>query len=73
MFEACVSKYSGGEVKYYSAYHLDNHPEQVVRYCVDLKRYLTRKIGFECVMRVRCTRGKPISTSFTQFKSVLST
>lgn len=23
----------------------------------ELKRYLTRKIGFEAVMRIRCTKG----------------
>ena len=55
--KAGVSKYSGGEIKYYPGYHLADHPEQAVRFCVDFKRYLTRKIGFEAVMRIRCTRG----------------
>jgi protein transport protein SEC24 len=64
---SCVSKYSGGEVKYYPAYHVEHHPEQVIRFCVDFKRYLTRKIGFEAVMRVRCTRGLAIHTFHGNF------
>ena len=55
---SCVSKYSGGEVKYYPGFHTEHYPEQVIRFCVDFKRYITRKIGFESVMRIRCTRGK---------------
>ena len=62
-----MSKYSGGEVKYYPGFHLDDHPEQVVRFNVDLKRYLTRKIGFEAVMRIRCTRGLAIHTFHGNF------
>lgn len=67
MFKACVSKYSGGEIKYYPAYHSESNPEQVIRFCVDLKRYLTRKIGFEAVMRIRCTRGLAIHTFHGNF------
>jgi hypothetical protein len=48
----------GGEIKYYPGYHAENHPEQVIIFCVDFKRYLVRKIGFEAVMRIRCTKGK---------------
>ena len=33
----------------------------------DLQRYLTRKIGFEAVMRVRATRGISIHTFFGNF------
>jgi protein transport protein SEC24 len=64
---ACVSKYSGGEIKYYPGYHSEQYPEQVIRFCVDLKRYLTRKIGFESVMRIRCTRGLAIHTFHGNF------
>lgn len=64
---SCISKFSGGEFKYYPSYHLDQYPEQVVRYCVDLKRYLTRKIGLEAVMRLRCTRGLSIHTFHGNF------
>ncbi len=62
-----MSKYSGGEIKYYPGYHSDQNPEQVIRFCVDLKRYLTRKIGFEAVMRIRCTRGLAIHTFHGNF------
>jgi protein transport protein SEC24 len=65
--QACISKYSGGEIKYYPQYHVENHPEQVIRFCVDFKRYLVRKIGFEAVMRIRCTRGLTIHTFHGNF------
>ena len=64
---SCVSKYSGGEIKFYPGFHPDHHPEQVIKYCSDLKRYLTRKIGFEAVMRIRCTRGMAIHTFHGNF------
>lgn len=32
-----------------------------------LRRYLTRKIGFEAVMRIRCTRGLSIHTFHGSF------
>lgn len=32
-----------------------------------LRRYLTRKIGFEAVMRIRCTRGLSIHTFHGNF------
>src|SRR5690606_25675800 len=67
MYTACVSKYSGGELKYYPGFHSEENPEQVIRFCVDLKRYLTRKIGFEAVMRIRCTRGLAIHTFHGNF------
>lgn len=54
-------------MKYYPGYHSENHPEQVIRFCVDFKRYLIRKIGFEAVMRIRCTRGLAIHTFHGNF------
>ena len=42
---------------YYPSYHQEHNPAQVERFQKDLKRYLTRKIGFEAVMRIRCTKG----------------
>jgi protein transport protein SEC24 len=62
-----VSKYSGGEIKYYPCFHSQHHPEQVIRFSVDFKRYMTRKIGLEAVMRVRCTRGLAIHTFHGNF------
>ena len=37
-----VAKYSGGEIKLYPQFHLEKHPEQVIRFSVDFKRYLVR-------------------------------
>lgn len=65
--KACISKYSGGEIRYYPRYHPESSPEQVIRFATDLKRYLTRKIGFEAVMRLRCTRGLSIHTFHGNF------
>lgn len=64
---SCVSKYCGGELHYYPGFHPLHHPEQIHKYCMDLKRYLTRKIGFEAVMRIRCTRGLAIHTFHGNF------
>mgnify|MGYP002378667219 CR=1 FL=1 len=58
MFSGGISKYSGGEVKYYPNYHSVQTPGQVERFENDLKRYLQRKIGFEAVMRLRSPPGK---------------
>lgn len=54
----CISKYSGGEVKYYPGYHSLQKPHEVERFENDLRRYLQRKIGFEAVMRLRSPPGK---------------
>lgn len=58
-FSACMSKFTGGCI-----YHLplfraskSQNAETLERL---LRRYLTRKIGFEAVMRLRCTRGLSI-------------
>lgn len=64
---SCVSKFSAGEVKYYPAFHLERNPAEADRLEIDLDRYLTRKIGFEAVMRVRCTRGLAIHTFHGNF------
>ena len=33
------------------------NPSLADKFDMDLRRYFTRKIGFEAVMRIRCTRG----------------
>ena len=40
---------------------------QVERFEHTLRRYLTRKIGFESVMRIRCTHGLSIHTFHGNF------
>ncbi|CAL8265867.1 unnamed protein product [Merluccius merluccius] len=63
----CISRYSAGSVYYYPSYHHQHNPSQVERFQKDLKRYLTRKIGFEAVMRIRCTKGLSIHTFHGNF------
>ncbi|KAF7206359.1 protein transport protein Sec24A isoform X1 [Nothobranchius furzeri] len=63
----CISRYSAGSVYYYPSYHHRHNPAQVERFQKDLKRYLTRKIGFEAVMRIRCTKGLSIHTFHGNF------
>uniref|UniRef100_A0A7N4P2C8 SEC24 homolog B, COPII coat complex component n=1 Tax=Sarcophilus harrisii TaxID=9305 RepID=A0A7N4P2C8_SARHA len=55
---ACMSKYSAGCIYYYPSFHHTHNPSQAEKLQKDLKRYLTRKIGFEAVMRIRCTKGE---------------
>ncbi|XP_019727124.1 protein transport protein Sec24A [Hippocampus comes] len=63
----CISRYSAGSVYYFPSYHHQHNPAQVERFQKDLKRYLTRKIGFEAVMRIRCTKGLSIHTFHGNF------
>ncbi|XP_016113419.1 protein transport protein Sec24A-like [Sinocyclocheilus grahami] len=63
----CISRYSAGSVYFYPSYHKQRSPPQTERLQKDLKRYLTRKIGFEAVMRVRCTKGLSIHTFHGNF------
>nr|XP_015205062.1 PREDICTED: protein transport protein Sec24A isoform X2 [Lepisosteus oculatus] len=64
---ACISRYSAGSVYYYPSYHHQHNPAQVERFQKDLKRYVIRKIGFEAVMRIRCTKGLSIHTFHGNF------
>jgi len=61
LFSGCICKYSGGCSYYYPAYHVVRAPHLVEKFEVDLRRYLVRKIGFESVMRIRCSKGKSFS------------
>ncbi|XP_035522707.1 protein transport protein Sec24A [Morone saxatilis] len=63
----CISRYSAGSVYYYPSYHHQHNPAQVECFQKDLKRYITRKIGFEAVMRIRCTKGLSIHTFHGNF------
>ncbi|KAL8573166.1 hypothetical protein ACOMHN_036151 [Nucella lapillus] len=64
---SCISKYSAGCVQYYPAFHTLRNPAMTDKLESDLRRYLTRKIGFEAVMRIRCTRGISIHTFHGNF------
>ncbi|XP_053154676.1 protein transport protein Sec24A isoform X2 [Hemicordylus capensis] len=63
----CISRYSAGSVYYYQSYHHQHNPLLVEKLQKELKRYLTRKIGFEAVMRIRCTKGLSIHTFHGNF------
>ncbi|KAK1175679.1 protein transport protein Sec24B [Acipenser oxyrinchus oxyrinchus] len=64
---ACVSKYSAGSIFYYPSFHHVHNPAQAETFQKDLRRYFTRKIGFEAVMRIRCTKGLSIHTFHGNF------
>ncbi|KAM3612668.1 uncharacterized protein V6R79_012482 [Siganus canaliculatus] len=64
---SCMSKYSAGSVFYYPSFHYIHNPAQLEKFQRDLDRYLTRKIGFEAVMRIRCTKGLSIHTFHGNF------
>ncbi|CAD1468183.1 unnamed protein product, partial [Heterotrigona itama] len=61
-----MCKFSGG-----CTYHLPlfrgSKPQHAETLDKILRRYLTRKIGFEAVMRIRCTRGLSIHTFHGNF------
>ncbi|XP_064552039.1 protein transport protein Sec24A [Drosophila montana] len=61
-----VSKHSGGCVHHFPLYQkTKQHMVDSFKQC--FKRYLTRKIGFEAVMRIRCTRGLQVHTFHGNF------
>ncbi|XP_045493115.1 protein transport protein Sec24A [Colias croceus] len=61
-----MSKFSGGTV-YHMPVFLGARAWQAAKLTNMFTRYLTRKIGFEAVMRVRCTRGISIHTFHGNF------
>ncbi|XP_061896023.1 protein transport protein Sec24B isoform X1 [Entelurus aequoreus] len=64
---ACISKYSAGSIFYYPSFHHIHNPAQLEKFQKDLERYLARKMGFEAVMRIRCTKGLSIHTFHGNF------
>ncbi|KAM8939765.1 protein transport protein Sec24B [Pelodytes ibericus] len=64
---ACMSKYSAGSINYYPSFHHTHNPAQADKLKQDLDHYLTRKVGFEAVMRIRCTKGLSIHTFHGNF------
>ncbi|XP_068147160.1 protein transport protein Sec24A [Drosophila tropicalis] len=61
-----ISKHSGGCVHHFPLYQ-KSKPHMVDSFRMCFKRYLTRKIGFEAVMRIRCTRGLQVHTFHGNF------
>lgn len=64
---ACISKYSAGNISYYPGLHSSMNRSQVEKFEAELRYYVTRKIGFEAVMRIRCTKGLVIHTFHGNF------
>ncbi|KHJ87181.1 Sec23/Sec24 trunk domain protein [Oesophagostomum dentatum] len=62
-----IAKFSTGCVYHFPNYHCLNDTIQVKRFEKILARYLTRKIGFEAVLRIRCSRGLSLSTFYGNF------
>ncbi|XP_012506760.1 PREDICTED: protein transport protein Sec24A [Propithecus coquereli] len=67
----CVSRYSAGSVYYYPSYHHQHNPVQVQKLQKELHRYLTRKIGFEAVMRIRLPGNTRTKIGFITFDSTI--
>ena len=65
-FLAGISKFSGGCMHHIPLFSTSK-PQLVKTLQKCFERYLTRKIGFEAVMRVRCTRGLAIHTFHGNF------
>ncbi|CAH0407584.1 unnamed protein product [Chilo suppressalis] len=61
-----MSKFSAGSVHHIPLFKA-SRSHQAAQLQRMLSRYLTRKIGFEAVMRVRCTRGIAIHTFHGNF------
>ncbi|OQV24760.1 Protein transport protein Sec24B [Hypsibius exemplaris] len=62
-----IARYSGGVIHYYPTFNSVSNPVQLGRFENDFTRYLTRKIGFESVMRVRCTNGMSLTNFHGNF------
>lgn len=62
-----VSKFSGGQLQHFPGYHVVRNTPMAAKFEAALRRYLTRKIGFEAVMRIRCTRGLALHTFHGNF------
>ena len=64
---SCASRYSSGSVHYFPEFHGSKNLPMTEKFRKDFKRYLTRSIGFEAVMRLRCTKGMNIHTFHGNF------
>jgi len=62
-----VSRYSSGAIHHFPDFHATKNLPMLDKFKADFKRYLTRDIGFEAVMRLRCTKGLSIHTFHGNF------
>ena len=61
LIKACLPKYTGGELRFYDM-HGKFRSNELDRFKKDLVTYLTRQIGLEAQMTIRCTRGISLHT-----------
>lgn len=64
---SCASRYSSGSVYYFPEFHGTKNLPMTEKFRKDFERYLTRSIGLEAVMRLRCTKGMNIHTFHGNF------
>ncbi|CAB3409479.1 unnamed protein product [Caenorhabditis bovis] len=62
-----VAKFSTGCIYYFPNYNVNQNGIQVKRFEKTFTRYLTRKIGFEAVLRIRTTRGLALTGFYGNF------
>ncbi|KAB7494601.1 Protein transport protein Sec24B [Armadillidium nasatum] len=62
-----MSKFSGGCIYHFPGFHSERNSPSVLPFRSCFIRYLTRKIGFEAVMRIRATRGLAITNFHGNF------
>lgn len=62
-----VAKFSTGCVYHFPNYNYRNDIHQVKRFEKTLTRYLTRKLGFEAVLRIRTSRGLALTGFYGNF------
>uniref|UniRef100_A0AC35FA64 Uncharacterized protein n=1 Tax=Panagrolaimus sp. PS1159 TaxID=55785 RepID=A0AC35FA64_9BILA len=62
-----MSKVSGGTVYHFPNFHYLHNTPQAKRFEKFFNRYLTRKIGFEAVLRIRCSRGVSLHSFYGNF------
>nr|NVI77973.1 Sec24AB ortholog [Cucujiformia] len=61
-----ISRFSGGCIHHFPLFKF-GRPMLTDKLEKSFRRYITRKIGFEAVMRIRCTRGMSIHTFHGNF------
>jgi len=63
--DAC--KYSSGTLYHFPNFHFIREQREVKRFQKIFNRYLTRKLGLESVLRIRCSRGLSLHSFYGNF------
>uniref|UniRef100_A0A7E4WB79 Protein transport protein SEC24 n=1 Tax=Panagrellus redivivus TaxID=6233 RepID=A0A7E4WB79_PANRE len=62
-----LSKITGGSIHYYPDWHSSHSLVEKARFEAQLHRYLTRKLGCEAVLRIRCSTGIKLHSFYGNF------